>query len=168
MKKNFETDSKNKCRMSVILKDLNLHPVSGVWLTVGQRCVTIGKNCRRSKIEATVSKSFRVSFAIFTWVFKFSENSTKLLSWYFVVRRKVASFITYFTLVTKTDSYKVGCVFQMVIWPEFRMGSIDTIAIGKMHPTLQPYDQFLMMIWKIERFRTKVTNRYRRIVIFWN
>ena len=31
---------------------------------------------------------------------------------------------------------KVGCVFPMAIWPEFRIRCIETTIIGKTHPTL--------------------------------
>ena len=38
--------------------------------------------------------------------------------------------------------YKVGCVFPLVIWSEFRMGSIKTITIGKTHPSLPHFSNF--------------------------
>ena len=35
-----------------------------------------------------------------------------------------------------TNSYKVGCVFPMVIWSEFCLGSKETTTIGMKHSTL--------------------------------
>ena len=35
--------------------------------------------------------------------------------------------------------FKVGCVFPIVIWPEFHFGSIDMATIGMTHPTLSRF-----------------------------
>ena len=93
-------------------------------------------------VQMTHFWKFKLSKSIFwTHLFqihflklKLSQNTVDYLNLWYYSKRKIS--IDRLEIMIFQEFVKWGASFSMVISSEFRMGSIETITIKKMHPTL--------------------------------
>ena len=75
-----------------------------------------------------------IYFKFIFYKLKLSQNTVDYLNLWYYSKRKIS--IDRLEIMIFQEFVKWGASFSMVISSEFRMGSIETITIKKMHPTL--------------------------------